>query len=130
MKQYIVTEKQLRKLKDIFDSDAFAEYWSEETRELKWIVEDIEGTELTFKPVLDRLACMLTCHVNSWQKDKNTYSLIKSFEDIAVATLFFPRLERVDWRKVWDEAAKVKVEEEPAAAYDVFMKALEGKDER
>lgn len=47
MKQYIVTEKQLQKLKDLLENDAFGSYWSEEVRELKWIVEDIEGTKLT-----------------------------------------------------------------------------------
>ena len=46
-KLYIVTGKQLQKLKDILNSDAFfAEYWSEEVRKLRHLVEVIEAQEM------------------------------------------------------------------------------------
>ena len=46
-RHYIVTGKQLQKLKDILNSDAFfAEYWSEEVRKLRHLVEIIEAQEM------------------------------------------------------------------------------------
>ena len=42
-KKYYVTEKQLRKLKELTESDF---YWSEEGRELRYLVEDIEAQEI------------------------------------------------------------------------------------
>ena len=121
MKRYIVTEKQIRKLKDKLEES----YLKIEKEWLREWLEDIEVQEMTFASALDGLACRLARHVNRWRQDKNTYSFMKGFEAIDVATLFLPRLVRVDWHKVWDEAAK-EGEERAGGTYDVFMKALEG----
>lgn len=46
MKRYIVTDKQLQKLKTLLENDTFGSYWSEEVRELRYLVEDIEEQEM------------------------------------------------------------------------------------
>ena len=46
MKRYIVTDKQLQKLKTLLENDTFGSYWSEEVRELRYLVEDIEAQEI------------------------------------------------------------------------------------
>ena len=124
MKQYIVTEKQLRKLKEILDSDAFSAYWSEETREMKWIVEDIEAQEMSYKQAHKRFAEEAAMAVEL----EETADILRGRLFLAsalTATWYEPHLENVPWSWIW-ASAKEAEKEKPGAAYDVFMKVLEG----
>lgn len=128
MKQFIVTEKQLQKLKDLLENDTFGAYWSEEVRELRWIVEDIEAQEEPGRAALEiiagRMAGYISAYRNSSIYDLRPFNLFG--EDITVAAIFQPHLEPIRWAELWEKALKAEREKE-GGAYNVLMKALEGR---
>lgn len=133
-KQYIVTSKQIQRLKKLLENDAFGSYWSQEVREMRYIVEDIEAQELTFRPVIEKLAQELAHKVRAEMLafDEETFPLPQSIlrhhaymQSIAVASMFLPCLTELYWGNLWNEALEAE-KEKAGGAYDVFMKALEG----
>lgn len=119
-KQYIVTEKQLQKLKTLLENDTFGAYWSEEVRTLRFLIEDIEAQELSYKLAHERFAEEAARAVEL----EETADIPRERLFLAsalTASWYEPRLSNVPWSMIW-ECAK----EKPGAAYDVFMRVLEG----
>lgn len=141
-KQYIVTERQLQKLKDLLEKfTEYSHYFPDETRALGWVIEDIEEQELTFRSTIEKLAQELAKKAYSEVRTKATpelnekeltmpayaFRLCNYYRTIATATTFFPHLQYINCFELWNKAVKAE-EKEAGAAYDVFMKALESKD--
>lgn len=126
MKRYIVTDKQLQKMKDLLENDTFGSYWSEEVRELRYLVEDIEAQEVSYRRAHKRLAQEATRAVRAEIKGLPMEGVFLS--SIITAMCYEPHLESVSWDEIWTAAKTEEVcSPEEGGAYDVFIKALEGK---
>lgn len=122
MKRYIVTDKQLQKMKDLLENDTFGSYWSEEGREMRYLLEDIEAQEMSYKQAHERFALEAAAAAllaNGGIEREKVF-----LASAITASWYEPRLEKVPWTWIW-ESAKEAEKEKPGAAYDVFMKALE-----
>ncbi len=136
-KRYIVTERQLQKLKELLETFAgYSNYFPDATRELCWAIEDIESQVLTFSPAIERLAQelahkvraeMLACGEETFPLPQSILRHHAYMQSIAVASMFLPCLTELYWGNLWNEALEAE-KEKAGGAYDVFMKALEGKD--
>ena len=124
MKRYIVTEKQLQLLKDKLDA-SYRPIPKEELRE--WL-EDIEAQEEPGRAALEiiagRMAGYISAYRNSSIYDLRPFNLFG--EDIAVAGIFQPHLQYANCFELWNKAVKAEREKE-GGAYDILIKALEGK---